>query len=1031
MLKSKSFRINHEIDKKPKVHELLYETKRVRWMKCLVIPLLIAFSLLLVLSNVNFSGESYELVVAPPGESQTIATQMPTNEVSTIANINYETTMEYVGLDSVEGDGEEKKGDGGKKEADGGEKEEDGTENDAGDAVHVAVQYWDETLSVSAAKSFTCTDNHSCKTIICTGGPIYNVFNEIEYFVDWCGHLYFDVVIEDCTFNKNTIDKYTFSGNFKMIALTIKNCQLNTIVDNAFMYQSTNVLTNITFDGVQLKALNPQTFNGLEAVKNFKLFNVLTQTTSPLNANNFLQPMAATLTNLVLQQTEESNTIYDPTAWLGGNSISVYHKLLYVDLSGTKFNDTLNGNTFAKLAVVQELRLANCSLSTIAENVFNDILSTLKSLDLRNNRLQTLDGQFLATAIGKGINIEFGRNLWSCDCDNVEIIEYMKKVQNTSATATVCATPTELQGVQIGNAKMRCDDTTTLVTIITTVITTAAATTNIPTTIMKTTTNETTASDPETQPISSSIAIDNSTLSPASSDTTVIPTFTDDTTEETTVSIDPTASASSATSTTVATTSVTANNATNSTVPTSSPATTEGTDVSESTDLTPPTTINITLAPTTTNYTTTPNVSTIASTTTIETKAPPSSLMTSTIEADTTMETAESTPTTTPQLTSTTLILFPGTTIIPMPTIITTETVETTSKRTDTTKIQNTTTNKPNFTTTTEPATMPPTVTTCFNESSPKFLVCTDIIAIRLCDYDATFKVVPLSARSVQLQIGKNESGLQAIYFQALNNTIIEEIDVGNKSSIDIVNLTPNRSYTFCLIPKGETSTSPFNCRSAHLPSETSQPWLAHSDVALFCTIAILITVVCVIVGVALIYYLLRWRPTLLHGNKRLRRIASASHEVLLFPKPDRTSVDSKTHALNALSKMHSSVSDTLTPENYLNIKSYDYMQYFKNAELEKQRRVAHISLNQPPVQRAPALPPNVGGVATRRDDRLSYSSGYLPVRAISQQSTVVLEATPQPPHSMRRGAAARLPPEPVEVLENEYESLEYYQELY
>lgn len=320
-------------------------------------------------------------------------------------------------------------------------------------------------------------------------------------------------------------------------------------------------------------------------------------------------------------------------------------------------------------------------------------------------------------------------------------------------------------------------------------------------------------------------------------------------------------------------------------------------------------------------------------------------------------------------------------------------------------------------------------MSTCFRNNSPKFLVCTDIIAIRLCDYDVTFNVVPISSRSVQLQIGDDANGLQAIYFQLLNNSI-NQVEIGNNRKIDIGNLVPNGSYTFCLIPKRQISTSPFNCRSAHLPLEKAQSWLEHSDVVLFSTIAILVTVVCAIIGVAVIYFLLRWRPTLLYGNKRLRRMASTSHEVLLFPKPDRTSLDSRTYALTELSKMHSSVSDTLTPENYLNIKSYDYMQYFKDIELEKQRKVAHISLNQPPVHRAPALPPNVEGAALHRCDRKSYFSGYIPIRQLSEQSIVVMKDAPQQ-QGTRGSAAVRLPSDPVDVLENEYESLDYYQELY
>ncbi|XP_069964911.1 uncharacterized protein [Bactrocera oleae] len=924
MFKSKTFRINHDIDKKPKVHELWYEPKRIRWIKFFTIPLVIAFSLLLVLSNVNFSGESYELTVPPSGERLTNVIQTPTKEVITAANI----PMEQAKLVTIESDDEKQEGNGG---------------------VDTAVQYLNEAQAVATATGFQCKDNNTCKTLICSGGPIHMLQIEFEYFIDWCGNISFDVIIENCTFNKNTIERYTLSGNFKLSTLTIRNCTLDTILDNAFNYQSVNKLTNLTFVGVQLKALNAQTFFGLATVQYFKLFNVLKKDTLPLKANHFLQPMAASLNNLVLQQTEESccsNTIYDPTEWLGGTSTTAYSKLLFVDLSGTNFNDKLNGNTFAKLSAVQELRLVNCSLSTIAEKVFNGILSTLKSLDLRYNQLQTLDGEFLATAITKGISIELGWNMWRCDCDNMEIIEGMKQVENNFAADTVCATPTELAGIQISSSQISCYNKTQLTTVITTVMSIAATTTTT-----KTFTDETTLATTESTPTTSTTITDNSTLMTS--------------------------------------------------------ATMTGTDVSQSSDSTLVSRVDKTISATTPKATNIISTSIARTSTTV---TPPASLMTSTIEDESTKERLEPLSTTTPQLIdttndNTTLIFFLGTTTIP---IYNTETTKGT---------ENTTINFPYTTViSSSMATIKPPMKTCFENKDPKYLTCSSTTAVKICDYDVTFNVVPISSRSVQLQIGSGAHSLQVIYFQVLNNSLNKEVEIDNNSKIVVDNLAPNRSYTFCLIPKNQTCTSPFNCRSAHLPQ--AQAWLKYNDVALFCTIAIFVTIVCAILGVAAIYFLLRWRPTLLYGNKRLRRIASTTHKVLLFPKPNCTSLDSKSE----LAKMHSSISDSLTPENYLSINSYDYMQYFKDNELKKQRRVAYISMNQPPLHRAPALPPNVGGAATHCYDRMSYTSEYIPIRPPSQQSTVVMEDTPQQQHIRR---CAELTPEP------EYESLDYYQELY
>ncbi|XP_049308228.1 uncharacterized protein LOC115066156 [Bactrocera dorsalis] len=512
-------------------------------MKVFIMPLLIVFLLLLVLGNTSLSIESYELT--PSAEVDTVAAPSQMKNVITVASIRNGKLLEGYELSSAENDDEEEKG---------------------RETADVSVQLLKEVQPKTTAMGFVCTDNNSCQTLICVGGPIYDLRFEFDYILEWCGNKPFDVIIENCTFNQNTISRSTFSGNFKMSTLTIRNCTLDTIVDNAFNYQTVNKLTNLTFVGTQLKALNAQTFLGLETVDNFQLFNVLKQEALPFSASNFLQPMAASLSNLVLQQREESccsNAIYDPTEWLGGNSGTVYSKLLYVDLSGTNFNDTLNGDTFAKLSAVQELRLANCSLSIIAENVFTGIMSTLKSLDLRYNRLQTLDGELLAAAIPRGINMELGWNMWRCDCDNMETIEYMKQIKNNSAADTVCATPKELQGTQIRFAQLTCDDTTTLTTIMTTLTSIGATTTiAVETTTIKVTTTDYNTREPtrptsqETSPSSTNTIANSTSSTTISADSTfqtstsitcITPTTTVDRTEKTTESNSETPSTSSTT----------------------------------------------------------------------------------------------------------------------------------------------------------------------------------------------------------------------------------------------------------------------------------------------------------------------------------------------------------------------------------------------------------------------------------------------------------------------------------------------------
>ncbi|XP_053964135.1 uncharacterized protein LOC128867067 [Anastrepha ludens] len=898
MFNSKSFHLNHELDtnarKKERERKRLREPKRTCWMKFIVITLLGGFALLLVLSNVDFSGESTELTAV--NTTYLLRLKEVSNELLATKVAKMEEVL-------------------------------DGSADDDINArvADIALQDTEVAGAKAAAyASFTCTDNRSCKTVVCSGGPIYTLIIELEYFINWCGNEYFDLTIENCTFDGKSIDKYTMSGSFNLNSLTIRNCSLEKIVDNAFKYSTVQKLVNLTLQGVQLQSLNANSFAGLGTVTHFKLLNTQQKTSTPLIAENFLQPMAAKLSSIVLQQSQEncdSVTIYDPTGWLGGSV--VYGNLTFVDLSGTHFNHTLNRDTFIKLSALHELSLANCSLRTIAESTFDGILETLKLLDLRNNQLETLDGEFLAIATLNDIGIQMAGNEWRCDCDNIVNIEYVKQRQDQSGAAIECASPVELKGVQMRDVQLQCEATTA--------------------------------------------------NTPLTTATTALPTL------------------NSTMSTTITTTNTTP-------LLSSTPISTSPTNATENTSISRSTGTSLT--------TTTLNNSTL------------STHMTAS-------EVITTTPLTTDNVTST--VLWPTTT---SETIVE-DTTDTTLE--STTTMPKTTTTKTSFyTTTTPPWQTTTTDSECYSDLSPKFIVCKYTKRQAMCDYDGSFNVYTTSSTSVQLRIGNITDGLQVTYFQALSYNVSTTHLINSNSSMDINHLAPNQSYVFCLIPVASVETSPFNCRSAHLPLETAQPWLENSDRALFYTIATLITVICSLIGVAAVYFSLRWRPTLIYGNKRIRRINYTSHKIWLLAKTDRSSIDSKQLALNELSKMPSSISDTLSVENYLDVKSYDYMQYFKGLEFNKQRNVPHISDNRPPLTQAPTLPP-VADRTFRSGERDCHSAGVRGCNSnavshhSSQQSTVRMEGV--------RGMGARFQMRPQNVtmneFENEYESIDYYQELY
>ncbi|XP_017471175.1 PREDICTED: mucin-22-like [Rhagoletis zephyria] len=818
-------------------------------MKYTVIILLIGFVLLLILSNVDFADESYEWTTAVSTiQSEEVSVSTPnaaasttiTSTTITTTAIDNSTTMKIINDSSTAG-------------------------------VNISER---AVNAVSAYTGFTCTDNRTCKSIICSGGPIYTLIYELEYFIDYCGNKNFDVILENCTFNDAAIGKYTMSGSYKLNSLTIRNCTLEAIVNSAFNYVTMQNLVNLTLHGTQLQTLNAKSFEGLGTVNHFELLNVQHNETTPLKVENFLQPMAGNLSSLVLQQSQVacgSHIIYDPAQWL--DSSTAFVNLLIVNLSGTEFNRTLNGSTFSNLLAVEQLSLAQCSLHTIGEGTFDCILKTLRSLDLRDNLLQTLDGDFLVAAATAGISIQLGENKWRCECDNQALIEYVAQAQEANSELTKCSSPNELAGKPILHLQLDCNATT--------IKTTTASSTKDATTTVSSTKDATT------------------TVSSTKDATATSPTAT------------------------------TSHNSTEST---------------ETTDTTIREKTTKTTLPTTATYTTTRKQS----------------------DTDTT-----------------------------------------------TTRLQTTT--------------IGPGFQVCPSSALPKFIYCEIEGLVVLCDYDAYFDVEAISSTSVQLEFDVEAYGLRVIYFQAMiyNDTYSVLIETNN--SLVINYLTSNEMYVFCIMKTSSLTTSPFNCGSVYLPLVKAVPWLMNEDKALFYTLSTIITIICCLLGIAVCYWILRCRPTLIRGNKRIRRVASTSYKVMLFAKPfDRLSFDSTQLALHELSKMRSSISDTLTAENYLSVDSRDYMQYLKGLELNREAKVIYISDNRPPFNRAPTLPPPQADRKCCSERRRDCNSEALSHQS-SQCSTVLMKGDPQP-------SARFLVWEQNATLgssENVYESLDYYQELH
>lgn len=118
------------------------------------------------------------------------------------------------------------------------------------------------------------------------------------------------------------------------------------------------------------------------------------------------------------------------------------------------------------------------------------------------------------------------------------------------------------------------------------------------------------------------------------------------------------------------------------------------------------------------------------------------------------------------------------------------------------------------------------------------------------------------------------------------------EYGLGCYNSISDVNtvseLIPNVAYTFCMVIKDQLTISPFNCKSIHVGSNLSiqySAWLTRDMKVTGLSLVVFGIVMFSFAGILMIYLLLKRKPILLKGSKRVTMTGSHSGEIVVMPR--------------------------------------------------------------------------------------------------------------------------------------------------
>ncbi|XP_073847605.1 uncharacterized protein [Musca autumnalis] len=279
MVKKKTFILSPDESTTKPPSERFYQPKKFRWCKFVVIPLLIGFILLLVLSNVDFTGNAYDKTWLLVKDNIIII---------------------------------------------------DDTSQNA-----------DKMRQQQTTRGLTCiTSNSNCR-LTCSGGNINNLYKELEPLYVLCGSD-LELFLYDCSFPANTMRSSFLEGNFRLSKLVIDNCGLYYIENGAFQQISVKNLKSLYLHNSKFVKFNEVTFEGLQSLEILEIINRNDYSTA-LYGNNCLKPLNETLQTLRILHKPRSTQTFDPRDWSWNGVMSRLKEVDFSDnyfrniLRGTSF----------------------------------------------------------------------------------------------------------------------------------------------------------------------------------------------------------------------------------------------------------------------------------------------------------------------------------------------------------------------------------------------------------------------------------------------------------------------------------------------------------------------------------------------------------------------------------------------------------------------------------------------------------------------------------------------------------------------
>lgn len=174
-------------------------------------------------------------------------------------------------------------------------------------------------------------------------------------------------------------------------------------------------------------------------------------------------------------------------------------------------------------------------------------------------------------------------------------------------------------------------------------------------------------------------------------------------------------------------------------------------------------------------------------------------------------------------------------------------------------------------------------------------------ISLRLLKPDVSFTFESVSSEFEAQIVFDNISGrdIALVYFPGVLDTSDLTIDgIANdincltivSTTVFIKDLQPSTVYTFCALMRNQPMQTPFQCKAYQTQTPFKhQAWINQGKKLIYITSFLMVLLLCFVIGGILTYLIIRTKPTLIKGSKRVVLVNNKTKDVMILPGQSRS----------------------------------------------------------------------------------------------------------------------------------------------